>query len=112
VQAGFDVLLSLVRAGKIYVKLSAAHRISEAPDCADAAAIAQALVAANPDRMVWGSDWPHPGAWPGTPRSTDPVEPFHPIDDGRTLNRLHEWVGDAARFRRILVDNPARLYGF
>lgn len=110
-QAGFDVLLSLVKSGKAYVKLSAAHRISGLPDCADAKAIAAALVAANPERMLWGSDWPHPGAWPGVPRTREANERFHPVDDGNALNRLAKWVG-AGEIRRILVDNPARLYEF
>lgn len=111
-QPGFDVLLSLVRAGGAYVKLSAAHRISDHPDCADAAAIAQALVDANPDRMLWGTDWPHPGGGQGEARSPEVIEPFSPIDDGRALNRLREWIADPARLRKILVDNPARLYDF
>jgi predicted TIM-barrel fold metal-dependent hydrolase len=93
------------------VKLSAAYRISEHPDCADAGAFARALVDANPDRMLWGTDWPHPGGGLG-PRTPEVVEPFFPIDDGRALNRLAEWTGDTGRLRRILVDNPARLYDF
>jgi predicted TIM-barrel fold metal-dependent hydrolase len=111
-QPGFDVLVGLARAGKAYVKLSGAYRISDHPDSADAAALAQALVDAAPDRMLWGTDWPHPGGGQGAARSPDVVEPFSPIDDGRALNRLREWIGDTARLRKILVDNPARLYDF
>ena len=111
-QQHFDVLLRLVRAGKVWVKLSAPHRISKLADCVDAAPIAQALIAANPARMLWGSDWPHPGAQPGRPRRVDEIEAFNAIDDGHALNRLHAWVGDAATLRQILVDNPARLYDF
>jgi predicted TIM-barrel fold metal-dependent hydrolase len=110
-QAGFDALLALVREGRAWVKLSAAYRISAHPDCADAGALARALVDANPDRMLWGTDWPHPGGG-GGPRSPEVVEPFFPIDDGRALNRLAEWVADPVRLRKILVDNPARLYDF
>jgi predicted TIM-barrel fold metal-dependent hydrolase len=110
-QPGFDVLLALVREGSAWVKLSAAYRISEHPDCADAGAFARALVDANPDRMLWGTDWPHPGGGL-SPRTPEVVEPFFPIDDGRALNRLAEWIGDTARLRKILVDNPARLYDF
>lgn len=108
----FDVLLNLVREGKVWVKLSTPQRISSAPDCADAGAIAKALIAANPDRLVWGSDWPHPGARPGVPRKIDEVELFNPVNDGRALNRLAEWAGNEATLRKILVDNPAILYGF
>ena len=107
-QAGFDALLDLVATGKAFVKVSAAHRIGN-PD--DAAPIAQALIAANPARVVWGSDWPHPGGGRGT-RHTEGIEPFNPIDDGAALNRLRRWAGDEAIFRAILVENPARLYGF
>jgi predicted TIM-barrel fold metal-dependent hydrolase len=110
-QPGFDVLLALVREGSAWVKLSAAYRISEHPDDADAAPLARALVDANPDRILWGTDWPHPGGGLG-PRSPDDVEPFFPIDDGRALNRLAEWIPDPVRLRKILVDNPARLYDF
>lgn len=111
-QPHFETLVQLVEEGKVWVKLSAPHRISSAPDCADAGVIAQSLIAANPDRMLWGSDWPHPGAKPGTPRRVDEIEAFNPINDGRALNRLANWVGDDIKLRKILVDNPASLYGF
>ena len=111
-QPGLVELLDLVAAGKAYVKLSAAQRISRAPDCADAEPIVRALMAANPDRMLWGSDWPHPGGRIGMARSPDVIEPFNPIDDGHALNRLARWVGDKALMQKILVDNPGRLYGF
>jgi predicted TIM-barrel fold metal-dependent hydrolase len=108
-QPGFDALLALVKAGRAYVKISAAYRISDQkPDYPDAAAIAQAIVAANPDRVVWGSNWPHPGR--GKTR-TDTAPPY-PSDDGMLLNQLPKWVPDAATRRKILVENPARLYGF
>ena len=108
-QAGFDALLSLVKSGRAYVKISAAYRTSEkAPDFPDATALAQALVAANPDRIVWGSNWPHPGR--GATRAD--IAPPYPNDDGLLLNQLPKWVPDAATRKKILVDNPARLYGF
>jgi len=109
-QPGFDVVLDLVRSGKAYVKISGAYRASdEAPDYPKVAALARALIEANPDRIVWGSDWPHPG--PPGKQPTDINQPF-PVDDGRLLNLVAEWVPDAATRRKILVDNPARLYGF
>jgi predicted TIM-barrel fold metal-dependent hydrolase len=110
-QAGFPEILSLVRAGKVYVKLSAPHRIAPLPDCPGADVMARALIDANLDCMLWGSDWPHPGAWPGKPRSRDKIEPYHPIDDGVQLQRFASWVS-SAELNRILVDNPARLYNF
>src|SRR6266704_535505 len=60
-QPGFADLLELVRSGKAYVKISGAYRASKlAPDYADAAPLAQALIGANTDRIIWGTDWPHP----------------------------------------------------
>jgi predicted TIM-barrel fold metal-dependent hydrolase len=110
-QPGFDALLDLVSTGRAYVKLSAAHRIAPgAPD--DAEPIALALIAANSARMLWGSDWPHPGGQPGTRRDRLAIEPFNPIDDGAALNRLRRWAGTDDVLRAILVDNPARLYDF
>ena len=111
-QPGFDVLIDLAGRGNTWVKLSAPHRISSAPDCSDAAPLARALIDANPERMLWGTDWPHPGGHPGAGRSPDLIEPFNPVDDGNALNRFARWVGDAARLQTIMVDNPARLYDF
>src|SRR5262249_10820694 len=91
-QRGFDALLSLVRRGNVYVKLSAAYRISDAEDYADALPIARGLIDANPDHVVWGTDWPHPGGRPGAPRHPEQIEPFRPEDDGRALNRLRRWT--------------------
>jgi predicted TIM-barrel fold metal-dependent hydrolase len=109
-QPGFDMVLDLVRSGKAYVKISGAYRAStEAPDYPAVAPLARALIGANPDRIVWGSDWPHPG--PAGKLPTDINQPF-PVDDGRVLNLLEEWAPDPATRKKILVDNPARLYGF
>jgi predicted TIM-barrel fold metal-dependent hydrolase len=111
-QQGFAALLSLVKSGKVYVKMSAPHRISAQPDYADAAAIARALLDANPDRVLWGTDWPHTGGRPGVSRRPDVLEPFRREDDGAALNRLESWASDTVRLRKILAENPARLYGF
>jgi predicted TIM-barrel fold metal-dependent hydrolase len=110
-QPGFADLLELVRSGKAYVKISGAYRASKlAPDYTDAAPLAKALIAANPDRIVWGTDWPHPDSASGRPLGE--VSPLFQIDDGRLLNQLPVWAPDAATRKKILVDNPARLYGF
>jgi predicted TIM-barrel fold metal-dependent hydrolase len=112
-QPGFTDLLELVRSGKAYVKISGAYRASNlAPDYPDAAPLARALIAANSDRIVWGTDWPHPNSvTPPGNKPTD-VTPLIQIDDGRLLNQLPAWAPDAAIRKKILVDNPARLYGF
>jgi predicted TIM-barrel fold metal-dependent hydrolase len=111
-QPGFASLMTLIRTGKAYVKISAPYRSSiEAPDYPDVAPLARALVASNPERILWGSDWPHPGL-PVPGRSNSEITPFFQIDDGRVLNFLPQWVPDPAERKTILVENPARLYGF
>jgi predicted TIM-barrel fold metal-dependent hydrolase len=112
-QASFGDLVALVRSGKAYVKLSGAYRVStRGPDYPDVTPLAKALIEANPDRVIWGSDWPHPGTAAPGGRSKTEVKPLLQIDDGRLLNRLAVWAPDAAVRKKILVDNPARLYGF
>jgi 2-pyrone-4,6-dicarboxylate lactonase len=97
---GFQALLRMVRERGWWVKLSGSYRISERlDDYADVTPWAQALVAAAPEQMLWGSDWPHVAI----PRM---------VDTGRMRNLLSEWVPDAALRQQILVDNPARLYDF
>jgi predicted TIM-barrel fold metal-dependent hydrolase len=111
-QPGFSSLMTLLRTGKAYVKISAPYRAStEAPDYPDVAPLAKALIGSNPQRILWGSDWPHPGI-PVPSRSTSEITPFFQIDDGHILNLLPTWVPDAATRKTILVENPARLYGF
>jgi predicted TIM-barrel fold metal-dependent hydrolase len=111
-QPGFDALLSAVAGGRVYVKLSAAYRISTAPDYMDAEPIARALIDANPDRVLWGSDWPHPGSAAGAPRPVREITPFRPEDNARALQRAMQWAGTPERIQKLLVDNPARLYDF
>ena len=111
-QPGFADLVELVRSGKAYVKISAGYRVSQlAPDYPDLVPLAQALITANPDRVVWGTDWPHPTGTPPGGKPTD-VTPLLQIDDGRLLNQLPVWAPDPAIRHKILVDNPVRLYGF
>jgi predicted TIM-barrel fold metal-dependent hydrolase len=111
-QPGFADLVELVRSGQAYVKISAAYRVSQlVPDYPDVVPLAQALIAANADRVVWGTDWPHPTGTPPGGKPTD-VTPLLQIDDGRLLNQLPVWAPEPAIRHKILVDNPARLYGF
>jgi predicted TIM-barrel fold metal-dependent hydrolase len=112
-QPGFDEMIDLLRSGKAYVKISGAYRISsKAPDYPDAAPLAKALIAANAERVIWGSDWPHPGGGPLPGHTAADLAPLLQIDDGRLLDQLPVWAPDAAVRKTILVDNPARLYGF
>ncbi len=106
-QPGFDDLIDLMKSGRAYVKISAPYRTSDkSPDFPYVALLARQLVAANADRVLWGSNWPHPGRDP-TPSA---IAPPYPNDDGRVLNLLPTWAPDRAIRKRILVDNPARLY--
>jgi predicted TIM-barrel fold metal-dependent hydrolase len=112
-QPGFDALLDLVRSGKAYVKISGAYRAStQPPDYQDAAPLATALIAANVQRILWGTDWPHPDAAHVVGRRPTDIAPLLQIDDGRVLNQLAVWAPDPARRKTILVDNAARLYRF
>jgi len=111
---GFQSLLGMVRAGKAYVKVSAAYRVSSSgpPEFADVRPFARALIDANPERILWGSDWPHPDSRRREGREVSEISPNLPVDDVAALNQLAVWAPDAALRRSILVDNPARLYGF
>jgi len=112
-QPGFSDLLELVKSGKAHVKISGAYRASKlAPDYPDAAPLARALIAANAERIVWGTDWPHPDSATPADRKVTDVTPLFQIDDGRLFNQLAVWAPDEAIRSKILVDNPARLYGF
>jgi len=115
-QSGFGALCDLAAAGGAYVKLSAPERLPGGdPTHPGVAALARALLDAAPDRMLWASDWPHTGGGPhgGGARDANDVEPFRAVDDARALERLREWTrGDEDELRRVLVENPARLYGF
>jgi predicted TIM-barrel fold metal-dependent hydrolase len=98
---GFQSLVRLVGDGGCWVKMSGAHRLStRAPDYPDAKPFHEALIWANPDRLIWGTDWPHPRIESDMPNA------------GHLLDLFNEWTPDAIVRRKILVDNPARLYGF
>jgi hypothetical protein len=98
---GFQALLRLMKAGKAWVKLTGPYRISlQTLPHGDTNAYAHELIKAAPQQVVWGSDWPHvmvKGAMP---------------NDGELCDLLGNWVVDAAVRKQVLVDNPARLYGF
>jgi predicted TIM-barrel fold metal-dependent hydrolase len=100
VDPAFRALLSHLRDGRIWAKLTVCRASRAKPDYPDARPLHDALVAANPDRLLWGSDWPYV-------RMGDLMP-----DAGRLLDLFQAWVGDAGLARRILVDKPAALYGF
>jgi D-galactarolactone isomerase len=95
----FAVIRRMLDRGRTWMKLSGAYMMGAPPAYAEAGVVARTYVAAAPERMVWGSDWPHP---------TESQKP----DDAALFDLLTGWAPDAATRHRILVDNPATLYGF
>ena len=100
----FAAVVDLMQKGKAWVKLSGAYQDTKVgpPTYADTIPLAQAYVKAAPERLVWGSDWPHP---------SEQRKPALP-DDAGLFDLLAQWAPDEAVRNRILVDNPAKLYGF
>ena len=96
----FQAVLAALRADGVWVKLTLCRVSTQAPSYADAKPLHDALVRANPEALLWGSDWPYV--------RMDEKSP----DAGALLDLFHDWVPDAAVRQRILVDNPAALYGF
>ena len=97
------ILRGLLDKGRTWIKLSGAYSNSKVgpPDYPEATKVAQAFVKAAPERLVWGSDWPHPSEQ----NRTLP-------DDALLFDLLAVWAPDEATRKRILVDNPEALYGF
>jgi D-galactarolactone isomerase len=100
---GLQALHALLDTGRVWIKCSAPYETSKTgqPRFADVSAIARGLIARAPERMLWATNWPHPGQ-PKDGRT----------DEAMLLDLLADWAPDAAVRKRILVDNPAALYGF
>jgi predicted TIM-barrel fold metal-dependent hydrolase len=98
----FAGLLHLIDGGRCWIKLTGPYRISNESDVPyeDVDAPARALIAAAPERMLWGTDWPHA------------MKKKRMANDGEMADLLERWASDSATRKRILVDNPAELYGF
>ncbi|MGD9810450.1 MAG: amidohydrolase [Sphingobium sp.] len=94
-----DAILGPLRERRIWIKLPVIRRSSQAPHYEDARPFHDAFLAANPDRMLWGTDWPL-------------VNLPDPPDIGKLIDLFDAWNGDDEVRRRIFVDNPAELYGF
>jgi 2-pyrone-4,6-dicarboxylate lactonase len=99
---GFKALLKLMRRGNTWMKISGANRVSatDLPPYDDVKPMAQALIAAAADRIVWGTDWPHPNKYLVNP------------NDGDLVDAFGDWVTDAPMRHKIMVDNPAAFYRF
>lgn len=102
-QPAFVLLLELMQRDNYWVKISGADQRTTAPwPYADVAPFAHALVDAAPDRVIWGTNWPHSSIF----------APGHTPNDGKLLDLMPDFAPDEAVRNRILVDNPARLFGF
>ncbi|CAG9263214.1 amidohydrolase family protein [Paraburkholderia caribensis] len=99
-QPSFRALLELLESGSCWIKLSGAYRVADAPPYAEMKPFVDAMLTVNPEHLLWGSDWPHVAFKGKMPNTTD------------LLDQMLTWVPDEAARKRILVDNPARLYGF
>jgi 2-pyrone-4,6-dicarboxylate lactonase len=100
-QPGFRALIDLLRygEGRTFVKLTGAYRVSTAPGFADIDPMAAALISAAPDRLIWGSDYPH-------------LSFADKVGTVELFNLIGRWAPDPTMKRKIFVDNPARLFGF
>jgi predicted TIM-barrel fold metal-dependent hydrolase len=101
--AAFGIIRRMMDRGKTWMKLSGAYMDTNvgAPSYSDKLSVAQAYIKAAPERVVWGSDWPHPTE-----------KPEHKPNDATLFDLLADWAPDAAQRQRILVSNPEALYGF
>ena len=99
---GFQALLELMRRGNTWIKISGANRVSETdlPPYDDVKPMAHALIQAAPDRIMWGTDWPHPNKYVVNP------------NDGDLVDAFGDWVADPGMRRKIMVDTPAAFYRF
>lgn len=99
---GFAALCRLIESGKAWVKTSGVYETSRsgAPDYADVSVLARSLIDRFPERCVWATNWPHPS------------KPGNPPNDSNLVDLFAGWCGSTERMHRILVDNPATLYGF
>ena len=98
----YCAFLDFFEEGRCWVKLTGPYRITALKQTpySDVTAMARALVARRPDRILWGTDWPHP------------ICPVPMPNDGDLTDHLADWIPDEATRRQVLVDNPARLFGF
>jgi len=99
---GFQALIELVRRGNAWIKISGANRVSatDLPPYDDVKPLAQALIEVAPERIMWGTDWPHPNKYAVNP------------NDGDLVDAFGDWVTDEAMRRKIMIDTPAAFYRF
>lgn len=105
-------LIRLLRSGKVWVKISAAYRIADDPADARVGSLVRRLCDANPERIVWGSDWPHTPRHDSGQHASDDEMPFRNVDTRKLLDLVPRWLDDTRLLQQVMVTNPAQLYGF
>ena len=111
--SGIKILTDLLQKEKCWIKLSSPYRLDDKLSKREEIKIlARTLINANPDRIVWGSDWPHTASHGHEPDAESKPLHFRQINTGRMLDFLLDWVPEKHLRNRILVDNPAQLYRF
>ncbi|KAL3434576.1 hypothetical protein BDV09DRAFT_185805 [Aspergillus tetrazonus] len=110
-QPGFQEIIELMRAGHLYVKISAPYRVStQAPRYEDLRPLVRAFFDANPRQVVWGSDWPHtPQMKVRTPEEALTETPYLIVDDLAWLRSLRSWLSDE-EWHALMVANPSTMY--
>jgi predicted TIM-barrel fold metal-dependent hydrolase len=105
-------MVRLLESGRVWVKISGAYRIDADPAADWICAMARDFTAANPERIVWGSDWPHTPAHDVPLPADDREQPFQRVDPKTLLELVPVWLPAPELRHRVLVANPAELYGF
>lgn len=112
-QPGLKALCNLLKERKLWIKLSAPYRCSEDPTLQDMKPLVRALVDANPDRVLYGSDWPHTQPFHRRPKGLkgEDVEEFLDFDDKAWVNQLKTWLSDD-EWNKLMVKNPQVFTGY
>jgi predicted TIM-barrel fold metal-dependent hydrolase len=111
-QPGMGALLDLIKSGRSYVKLSSVYQGSAKSDYSDMTPFAQACIEANVHRVLWGSNWPHPDLRHTADRSASEITPYRVVDNEAIFSLIPRWTSDPNVVEALLVNNPARIYGF
>ena len=103
-------LCSLLKSGNVYLKLSAPYRIAASDPVVSATRLAHLFLGTNSQRILWGSDWPHTNREAG--KSAHQVSRYRDISSETLVDSIQQWLPTQELQKQVLVDNPARLYGF